>query len=406
MINRKNFSRSSTINSASSTEVSSYEEDNFSNANEIQWKNYNIQNIAPYIGEKDLISKLEAFQGKGRTNEKTGKKRKTKNSKDSTITFEALVLFIHSQNGTRYFQNKVTENPSLANSIIYPILKPAILQLINARYGSHLYCTFIDILTKENLEDLIFVISKNFDRIAYNQRGKKVIQKLLEIGSKENPLKGMIYETIRRKIQGRVSEMAKNEVPNTIIVSFISSIKYPFNNFVYEEIYISFLEISNSKYGSCVIQKCLINGNEKQKEKITSLIVKNTFNIIKNQYGNYVYQCLIENSDDDFFNKIFNILSKEFISLCLDEYSYKVILKIFDIKNERIVNRFANHILRKEGSVLNFICNICGCKVIDKILSSITDESLIQSVVSEIKQNVTMINKYPFIKGILSNWLN
>lgn len=267
------------------------------------------------------------------------------------------------------------------------------VEIINSRYGNHLYRVFIDVLYKQNLIHFINFISENFLKIAYNSRGKKVIQKLIQKISFDNKLGIMIYQTLKQKTEGNVLKMSIDENAAGIVIHFLTLLQSPWNDFIFEEIYNSFLSISNSKFGCCVIQKSLIHGNEAQRKNITNLILKNTFNLISHQYGNYVYQCLIKNCDDLIIIKIFCMISCKFFKLCQNKYSSNVIENFFEIVNKELFHEMVKYILQFESGIVDLICNEFGNCIIQKILTSMTDQNLTNKFIKIVFDNVNRINQ-------------
>jgi hypothetical protein len=55
-------------------------------------------------------------------------------------------------------------------------------------------------------------------------------------------------------------------------------------------------DLSKTKHGLCIIQKCVSEGNEIQRKKLYDLILKNFDKLIKNQFANYLIQYILINT--------------------------------------------------------------------------------------------------------------
>lgn len=246
------------------------------------------------------------------------------------------------------------------------------------------------------MNHLINFISIHFNQIALNTYGKKIILKLIEKVNVEESAGANLYFTLKSKIQGNVLKMAVDEKGNIIISKFIELIPSPFNDFIYEEIFKSFLNIVNTKFGCFVIEKCILNGNAFQKKEIINLIMKSTYGLISSQFGNYVYQCFLLNVDDFNMLKIYKMLSRDIIQLSKEKYSSNAIEKLFEIKNKKLVNRIAKNILQEEEQVVDLICNEYGNYIIRKIIYSVNNKNIKDRINNIIRKNIDRINSNSF----------
>ena len=266
------------------------------------------------------------------------------------------------------------------------------LPLINNIYGNLIYQNFIDVLDQNNLYHLVNFIKINFIEISHSPNGTRVIQKLIEKIYQNKSYKSFIFFCLIEMIKGKVTELSINENANHIIQKFIIYIPSPFNNFIYYEICQNFLSISITKYGCCVIQKCLNNGTIEQREKLIYLILQNTLFLIKNQFGNYIYQCLLLLKDDNVNMKMINIIFPQIIILCKEKYSSNVIEKLFDIQNEKIVNYIINYICSSQKRIIDLITDKYGNYIIQKILSVCNNKEIFIGILRIIAKNINVKN--------------
>ena len=272
------------------------------------------------------------------------------------------------ENNCHYLQMKISSNPVYANDVLFPFLFSNIVSLINDQFGNFIYQGFIDILNSQNLINLLYIIKNNFFEISKSQNGTRVIQKLLEkstlIKQGNNTL---IQKSFIEILKGKVCECSNDEHANHIIQKFILNIPFPYNNFIYEELYQNFMNVVITKYGCCVIQKCILNGTKEQKDKLIYLVLQNTFHLIRNQFGNYVYQCVLFLRNERVNLKIIEIIYEKIIPLCKEKYSSNVIEKIFEINNPNVVNQLIDYMTQSENKVMELLTNKYGNYIIQKI---------------------------------------
>ena len=307
------------------------------------------------------------------------------------------------ENNCHYLQKKISANPVYANDVLFPFLFSNIVSLINDQFGNFIYQGFIDILNSQNLINLLFIIKNNFFEISKSQNGTRVIQKLLE---KTTLIKqgnnNLIQKTFIEILEGKVCECSNDEHANHIIQKFILNIPFPYNNFIYDELYQNFMNVVITKYGCCVIQKCILNGTKEQKDKLIYLVLQNTFHLIRNQFGNYVYQCVLFLRYESVNLKIIEIIYEKIIPLCKEKYSSNVIEKIFEINNPNVVNQLIDYISQSENKVMELLTNKYGNYIIQKILSICQDKNLFYRILNIIAKNISTINNVSFGKKLIN----
>ena len=307
------------------------------------------------------------------------------------------------ENNCHYLQKKISANPVYANDVLFPFLFSNIVSLINDQFGNFIYQGFIDILNSQNLINLLFIIKNNFFEISKSQNGTRVIQKLLE---KTTLIKqgnnNLIQKTFIEILEGKVCECSNDEHANHIIQKFILNIPFPYNNFIYDELYQNFMNVVITKYGCCVIQKCILNGTKEQKDKLIYLVLQNTFYLIRNQFGNYVFQCVLFLRYESVNLKIIEIIYEKIIPLCKEKYSSNVIEKILEINNPNVVNQLIDYISQSENKVMELLTNKYGNYIIQKILSICQDKNLFYRILNIIAKNISTINNVSFGKKLIN----
>ena len=352
----------------------------------------------------NFMNKIENFQ-----NKKNNQKLKSQISIQDLNIINLIINDIPSQkkeNNYHYLQMKILHNPIYANEILYPYLYPYMITLLNDQFGNYIYQSFIEILNTKNLYNFLYVLKNNFKEISCSKNGTRVIQKLIEKSTNIKQGNNIIQKSLIEMLKGKIFELSNDENANHIIQKFIINIQYPYNNFIYEELYENFIYIAITKYGCCVIQKCLINGNKEQKEKIVCLILQNTFSLITNQFGNYVYQCIILLKDEKINYKIFEIIYNKIIPLCKEKYSSNVIEKILDINNPILVNQLIKHITKNDNKIIELLTNKYGNYIIQKILNISNEKNLIYRILNIIAKNIIIINNVPFGKQLINKLID
>ena len=284
---------------------------------------------------------------------------------------------------------------------------------MNNKLGNLIYQNIIEILNNKNFCDFVDFLTSNFYEISHSIIGTRIIQKLIEyfikIPENENSKIFFLYSNFLLMLKGKVFELSINENANHIIQKFIKNLKFPLNNFIYEEMYENFENIAINKFGCCVIQKCLNNGTKEQKEKIIYLIIKNFFLLINNEFGNYIIQKIILFNKDFINYKIVEMFYNNLYYFCNDKYSSNVVEKLLEIDNKDLIEKIIRKLTENEKIIMNLITNQYGNYIIQKILIVCFNEKfneIFNFVINTIHKNLNEILSLAFGKKLISKIIN
>ena len=285
------------------------------------------------------------------------------NRKDINVNYNknnsnnSQILMIKDKFGCMMMKNKIASDPNYANEILFPQILKDLKDLCCDNFGNYFLQTFLDIITFDNLNKFLDLITKGFTDICISPLGTRVIQKIVDkISFTPMLINKFIYILNNEDLDIICKSQYGNHIIQKFILAFHSS---EYTIFIYNFIYKNFIEITNSKHGVFIVQKCISEGNKIQREKLYKLILENLINIIQNEYGNYLVQFILSNKKDvqQTFQEILPIIEKieqNLINLCVSKHSANVIEKCFENSD----NIIRNHIL-------DFLFNNHSNKVIE-----------------------------------------
>ena len=209
-------------------------------------------------------------------------------------------------------------------------------------------------LSSENLDLFLSSIQEQLFDICLTEHGSRAIQKLLE-RIHSNPL--LMNKLIFYLNQKDIGILFKSGYGNHLIQKYLVIIKnVELTNFIYNYLYKNFMDIASSKYGVCVIQKGLSEGNIIQRKKIVNLILTNLNAIMKDCYGNFIIQFIFFKFDKNKFDEILPIIEKieenmvdlnDIIDILLNSYGKYVIKKACNFENKLFRNMISKTIIGK-----------------------------------------------------------
>ena len=269
------------------------------------------------------------------------------------------------QSGCRLLQNKLQQSPSLANTF-YQSLKAKInlKKLSIDSFGNYLIQKLLEYISNDLVQDFFNnVIYHSFMEIALNSHGSRVIQKLL----------GRIYMspdimTIFDKcLEGSMLDIFLNQCSTYIIISYISYIKYPNNQNIYNFIVQNIYFIATHKHSCCTLQKCLEEGNNIQRKNILMALAYISNSLFADQFGNYAIQFALSLKDESANQIIISQYLNNFqqnISNKISSNVYEKVLEFSDFQTKQhIIKSLCNF-----ETVKNLLYNSYGNYVLQKTI--------------------------------------
>ena len=289
------------------------------------------------------------------------------NLDDISLAKMSLNLY-KSQIGCKVIQTRIQANNKFANDLLFPELKNNLSQICCDLFGNYLIHSLLDVLSSENLNIFLSSIQEKLFDICLTENGSRVIQKFIEKIHNYPLLINKLIFCLNKKDIGIIF---KSSYGNHLIQKFLVVIKEPeLTNFIYNYLYKNFLDIVMSKYGVCVIQKGLSEGNNIQRKKIIDLILADLNKIIKDCFGNFLIQFIFFKFDKNKFNEILPIIEKikeNIVDFCTNQFSSSVIEKCFERNEIKIGEMIINCLLQYHSKdIIDILENPYGKYVIKK----------------------------------------
>ena len=314
--------------------------------------------------------------------------------------FNSEVSIIKDKYGCMMMKNKIILNPNYANEILFSQIKNNLTDLCCDNFGNYFLQTFLDVISFENLSKFFDLINKDFTKICMSPQGTRVIQKIIDKISFIPMLINKFIIILNNKDFGLICKsLYGNHIIQKYLVTF-HSFEYTF--FIYKYVFENFIDITNSKHGVFIVQKCISEGNEKHRERLYKLIIDNLLTIIQNEFGNYLIQFILLNKQNiqQNFQEILPIILKmeqNLINLCTSKYPASVLEKCFENSDNMIINHILEYLFNNGGNkMFDIFFNKYGFYVILKV--SITQKgkyknkliSILNENVDNLKQNLTL----------------
>jgi len=183
--------------------------------------------------------------------------------------------------------------------------------------GNHVIQKFIQSDPNGNIINPILKACKgNVTSLAINKFGCRIVQKLLQHSTDEQK------HILVKQIIERTIPLSYNAFGNYVI-QFLLENDSKMQKEIIARVYKDLLKLSLNKYGSNVVEKCILNGDEIDRETLFNYVCPKKFHkntrlieMMKNEYGNYVIQKMIELANEEQLFRFANYTRNLDVKLC------------------------------------------------------------------------------------------
>ena len=310
------------------------------------------------------------------------------------------IPLIKDQSGCRFLQEKLKTTKQFMEEKLFPSIQNNLSELGCDAFGNYFLQALIDIFSSQNLDLFLDLIKDNFKNMCTNQHGTRVIQKIIDKVSNDENLSKKLEKILNTKDLGLI---IKSPYGNHIVQKYLTCIHFKeLTKFIYDYIFLNFMNVAESKHGVCVIQKCVSEGEENQRGKLYDLILQNFDELIKDEFGNYLIQYILMNvKNKEKFYEVSSIIKKiedNLISICKFKFSANVIEKCLENGDNYIKEYLVGCILnRYKEHVIELLLDQYGIYIIQKgIKLSAFYKNKFFEIINEKKNELNNINLNDF----------
>ena len=280
------------------------------------------------------------------------------------------IILIKDQSGCRFLQEKIKINQNFANEKLFQGIKYYLKELSCDPFGNYFLQALLDILTYDNIDEFLNFIKQDFLYICISPHGTRVIQRIIE---KIFAIHNLMSKFVNMVTSEDLGIIFKSPYGNHIMQKILTSVHSPeYTDFIYNYTLNNFMEIAETKHGVCVIQKCVTEGDIRQREKIYEIILNNFDVLVKHEFGNYLIQYILINNKKN-TNEIMPIILKleeNLLNYCKSKFSANVIEKCFENNDifikEHILEYFLNNY---KENIIEILLDPYGIYIIQKALN-------------------------------------
>ena len=249
-------------------------------------------------------------------------------------------IIAKNQNGCRYLQNIIAENPELLKNLFFPNILKNIKELSNDQFANYLIKKIFQYLTEDMLLELIETLIPVVEQIGTNQYGTRVLQDLIDFLKTEKSFLSFV-NIIIPYVKLLIIDLNGSHIIYKLILTKNKSVKI-IENIICTQA----KDIALTRKGCSFLKKYFDFANENDLIQIKQGILKNLPEIITDQYGNYVIQSILTKEGSPIVKDFINEINKNIIFYSNNKFSSNAVEKCFE--NESMKNIVLDQFLKKE----------------------------------------------------------
>lgn len=262
------------------------------------------------------------------------------------VNLETLVGEIYSlckdQHGCRYLQKKLDErNPASVNMIFAETYLHAAELMIDP-FGNYLCQKLLEHSDDQKRLQIVQHVAPDLVNISLNMHGTRAIQKMVEYLTTPEQIK-----IATQALGAKAVTLIKDLNGNHVIQKCLNRLGSHENQFIYDAVSKSCIEVATHRHGCCVLQRCIDHASEDQKTQIIREITANAATLVQDPFGNYVVQYVLDLGDARFSDT----LIRQFLgSVCLfsvQKFSSNVIEKCLRVAEPSTRAKLIEELLHK-----------------------------------------------------------
>jgi len=232
------------------------------------------------------------------------------------------------QAGCRFLQKKLEEQPDPQHvTLVFTEVFEHLIELMTDPYGQYLVPKLMKYCDKQQRQAIVTKIAPKIVTFACHTYGIHGVQKILEFLTDDQ------IETFVDVIKPNVIHLAKDSKGNYLIQSFLKQFPSERNQFIYNAIIESCVEVATHKVGCTLINRCIDYANETQMNELVDKIASSSLSLVQDQFGNYVVQHLLS-TKVQFAPKIIQNLLGHIPELSVQKFSSNVIEKCLQVASQ------------------------------------------------------------------------
>eukprot|EP01091_Cochliopodium_minus_P012529 TRINITY_DN3814_c0_g1_i1.p1 TRINITY_DN3814_c0_g1~~TRINITY_DN3814_c0_g1_i1.p1 ORF type:complete len:738 (-),score=215.68 TRINITY_DN3814_c0_g1_i1:164-2377(-) len=300
------------------------------------------------------------------------------------------------QQGCRFLQKKIEEETETTVPIIFNEIHQHFAELMVDPFGNYLCQKLLDHCNDLQRLQIIESVGTELVYVAQNMHGTRAVQKLIECLTLPQQITKII-----EAFSYNVVQLIQDLNGNHVIQRCLNKLSSQDNQFIYDAVTKSCVEVATHRHGCCVLQRCIDFASESQKKQLIDEIISNALALVQDPYGNYVTQYVLELNLESCKNNLISKFQNNIVRLSTQKFSSNVVEKCLQLADKKHRKVFLTELINTKN-LGNLLQDPYANYVIQTALT-VSDPQQYRLLVEKIKPFLPSLRHTPHGRRILKN---
>eukprot|EP00923_Selenidium_pygospionis_P051300 GHVN01089087.1.p1 GENE.GHVN01089087.1~~GHVN01089087.1.p1 ORF type:complete len:1142 (+),score=297.12 GHVN01089087.1:294-3719(+) len=278
------------------------------------------------------------------------------------------------QAGCRALQQKLHERSPEHVEAIFNECLSHITDLMSDPFGNYLCQKIMEVSDPTQLGAIVDKVGASLVKVSLNMHGTRAVQKMIEKLSIPAQI-----ECVVRSLKPAVVTLVKDLNGNHVIQKCLTSLSSQHNDFIYQAISSSCVDVATHRHGCCVLQRCIDSASPYQRALVIGEITNHSLTLVQDAFGNYVVQYVLNLKDEEANDRIVDTLLSDLTELSKQKFASNVVERCLMLGSQTSQSKMIDELLAGGVSQLKeLLLDSFANYVIQKALSVATDPQLAQ----------------------------
>lgn len=247
------------------------------------------------------------------------------------------------QYGCRYLQKQIEESPEKALSYVFQDIFDHLAELMTDPFGNYLCQKLFEFCDDSQKGMIVARVAPNLVAISLNMHGTRAVQKLIENITDQKQVKAVTIAFSTDAVK-----LIKDLNGNHVIQKCLSKLSSSMNQFVFDAVSATIIEVATHRHGCCVLQRCIDHAVDSQKLQLVQEIAANGLALVQDPFGNYVVQYVLDLEDESYSSYIVSPFIGNVCLLSVQKFSSNVIEKCIRVSNASLRRQLIEELLDRQ----------------------------------------------------------
>ncbi|KAJ1895074.1 hypothetical protein LPJ66_004806 [Kickxella alabastrina] len=281
------------------------------------------------------------------SNDSHGRWSEAEASKFANVSLEELQGSIFGMckdhQGCRFLQKTLEAGQKDQIDMIFKEASPHLSELMTNPFGNYLCQKLLEHCTEPQRKQAMTALAPDLVAISVNVHGTRAVQKIIDSVSSQAHI-----NTIIGALRNNVVMLIRDINGNHVIQKCLSRLSSKHNQFIFDSVAESCIEVATHRHGCCVFQRCIDYATDNQKAQLVKVIVDKALTLVQDPFGNYVVQYVLDLGIMDYSEPLIRRFVDHICGLSVQKFSSNVMEKCIRIASPATRKMMVAPMLQRE----------------------------------------------------------